>query len=409
MAIIEVTHLTKEYRLGQVTTVADTFKMLAGCLRGQSSRRKNVHKALDDISFTIQEGEVVGIIGPNGAGKSTLLKILSGVTRPTKGRCLVRGKVAPLIEVGAGLVGDLTGRENIYLNAAILGLSRKEIRARFDEIVEFAELAEFIDTPVKRYSSGMKIRLGFSIATNMEADIIVIDEVLAVGDLAFQRKCFDRMELIIKHEGRTVLIVSHNLRHIERLCQRALLLSDGKIKMNGNAREVCEEFYSDNNKTVYAYAQNKKHLKGRIDGSGDIDVRNVYLIDKNGMPIETILPDDPISIKVEFVVKNFIARPEIVVGLHTTDFVYLVSATNGLSGQRPDFGPGEHSVECSFYEHNLMPGVYSVRVAFLGYLGQMLWAGENLRMFRVSPGNLPVASMPQLGLIRPNSCWNYSQ
>ncbi len=262
MAIIEVTHLTKEYRLGQVTTVADTFKMLAGCLRGQSSRRKNVHKALDDISFTIQEGEVVGIIGPNGAGKSTLLKILSGVTRPTKGRCLVRGKVAPLIEVGAGLVGDLTGRENIYLNAAILGLSRKEIRARFDEIVEFAELAEFIDTPVKRYSSGMKIRLGFSIATNMEADIIVIDEVLAVGDLAFQRKCFDRMELIIKHEGRTVLIVSHNLRHIERLCQRALLLSDGKIKMNGNAREVCEEFYSDNNKTVYAYAQNKKHLKG---------------------------------------------------------------------------------------------------------------------------------------------------
>ena len=198
--------------------------------------RPTAFKALDDVSFTVEEGEVVGIIGHNGAGKSTLLKLLSRITVPTSGRVAVKGKVAPLIEVGAGLIGEMTGRENIYLNGAILGMSQRELRKKFDEIVAFAELERFIDTPLKRYSSGMQVRLGFAVATSVEADVLIVDEVLAVGDMAFQRKCFDRMERLIKGMGKTVLLVSHNIRQVERMSTRAMLLSGGRIAAMGDTQ-----------------------------------------------------------------------------------------------------------------------------------------------------------------------------
>ena len=188
--IIEVNHLTKEYQLGHITSlkenVFNTFRRLG---RKPIQQRENF-KALDDVNFTIEQGEVVGIIGHNGAGKSTLLKHLANISKPTKGKVIVRGSVAPLIEVGAGVNPELTGRENIFLNGAILGIPKKIIQQKLDEIIDFSELEQFIDTPVKRYSSGMTVKLGFSIATSMDADILIIDEVLAVGDLAFQRKCF---------------------------------------------------------------------------------------------------------------------------------------------------------------------------------------------------------------------------
>ena len=190
MRIIEINHVSKEYRLGTLTSLKDSARNVVRRLRGQPAIKRTAFKALDDMAFTINEGEVVGIIGNNGAGKSTLLKLLANVTTPTSGTIAVRGKVAPLIEVGAGLVPDLTGTENVFLNATILGISRTDIARKFDEIVSFSELEDFIDTPIKRYSSGMKIRLAFAIATSVDAEILIIDEVLAVGDLAFQRKCF---------------------------------------------------------------------------------------------------------------------------------------------------------------------------------------------------------------------------
>ena len=234
MPIIEVNHVSKEYRLGTLTSLKDSARNIARRLRRQPLTKRKPFKALDDMAFTIDQGEVVGIIGNNGAGKSTLLKLLANVTTPTSGTIAVRGKVAPLIEVGAGLVPDLTGRENVFLNATILGISRADIARKFDEIVSFSELEDFIDTPIKRYSSGMKIRLAFAIATSVDAEILIIDEVLAVGDLAFQRKCFERMENLIKGRGSTVLIVSHNIRQIERMCSRVLLLDHGKVAADGS-------------------------------------------------------------------------------------------------------------------------------------------------------------------------------
>src|SRR6202521_2912429 len=243
MAVIEVNHVTKEFRLGQLHSLKQSALDTIARLRGQSMPERAPFKALDDVDFKVERGEVLGIIGQNGAGKSTLLKMLARISNPTRGSVKVDGTVAPLIEVGAGLAPDLTGRENVYLNGVILGMRRGEIKKRFDEIVAFAELEEFIDTPIKRYSSGMQVRLGFSIATCVVADILIVDEVLSVGDLAFQRKCFDRMEDMIKRQGKTVLLVSHNTRQIERLCSRVILLDRGRVVADGPPGEVCDLFY----------------------------------------------------------------------------------------------------------------------------------------------------------------------
>ena len=264
MSAIEVNHVSKEFRLGQLTSFKDNLTGLMARLKGQPAPQRKVFKALDDIDFKVEPGEVVGIIGQNGAGKSTLLKILSNVVQPTSGSVKVSGKVAPLIEVGAGLIGDLTGRENIYLNGSILGIPRAEIKKKVDEIVAFAELEEFIDTPIKRYSSGMKVRLGFSIATSIEAEILIVDEVLAVGDLAFQRKCFDRMEDVIKGQGRTVLLVSHNIRQVERMCSRVVLLDHGKVLKDGDSGEVCTLFYQRSNDKIHSDSTQEHGSRKRI-------------------------------------------------------------------------------------------------------------------------------------------------
>jgi lipopolysaccharide transport system ATP-binding protein len=204
--------------------------------------KKEEFWALKNVSFNVKRGEVVGIIGANGAGKSTLLKILSQITPPTEGEIILRGRVGSLLEVGTGFHPELTGRENIFLNGAILGMKRKEIAEKFDEIVEFAGIGKFLDTPVKYYSSGMYVRLAFSVAAHMDPDILIIDEVLAVGDAEFQKKCLGKMEEIAKSEGRTILFVSHNIAAITRLCRRTILLKEGKIVKDGPTKEVTDAY-----------------------------------------------------------------------------------------------------------------------------------------------------------------------
>ena len=212
--------------------------------------------ALNDVSFDIQQGDRVGIIGRNGAGKSTLLKILSRITEPTKGEIRIKGRVASLLEVGTGFHPELTGRENVYLNGAILGMSRSEIKRKFDEIVDFAEVEKFLDTPVKRYSSGMYVRLAFSVAAHLEPDILVLDEVLAVGDSHFQKKCLGKMEDVSKNLGRTVLFVSHNMGIVKQLCQKGLILYQGKIAFFGDTGDAIKH-YSNENIIVGRYEINK--------------------------------------------------------------------------------------------------------------------------------------------------------
>jgi lipopolysaccharide transport system ATP-binding protein len=234
--------------------------------------------ALKDINFEIQKGEAVGIIGPNGSGKSTLLKILTGITPPTTGEIRMHGKVASLLEVGTGFHPELTGRENIFLNGAILGMSKKEIAEKFDAIVEFSGVKKFIDTPVKRYSSGMYVRLGFSVAAHMEPDILLVDEVLAVGDAEFQKKCLGKMDEVTKEQNRTILFVSHNMSAIQNLCKKTILLKDGKIEMFGNTKDVIEKYLNTKENL------NKIPLEERKDrkGSGEIKIKNIKITNELG-------------------------------------------------------------------------------------------------------------------------------
>jgi homopolymeric O-antigen transport system ATP-binding protein len=273
---LEVQHVFKKFRRGEVY---DSLRDLIPALGGRLFRPRKTDEltqrefwALRDVSFEVAQGEAFGIIGDNGAGKSTMLKLLSGIMRPTSGRLQVRGRLSALIEVSAGFHQDLTGRENIYLNGTILGLKRDEIRRRFDEIVAFSGLEQFIDTPVKRYSSGMFARLGFSVAAHVDPDVLLVDEVLSVGDYSFQRKCIDRMTQVIER-GTTVIFISHNLRAVGNLCKRSLLLRRGEVTMVGPTSEVL-----------------KKYLEGSerrsLAGNRDIEITDVTIQNTSGPSVE---------------------------------------------------------------------------------------------------------------------------
>ena len=265
--VIQIENISKLYQLGEISTgtLSRDMQRWWARFRGQEDPFKKVGQvndrtkksendivwALKDISFEVKKGEVLGIIGNNGAGKSTLLKILSRVTKPTTGRIRVKGRIASLLEVGTGFHQELTGRENIFLNGAIMGMKKAEIRAKLDEIVAFSGVERYIDTPVKRYSSGMHVRLGFAVAAHLEPEILVIDEVLAVGDAEFQKKCLGKMKDVSEKEGRTVLFVSHNMHAVQRLCHQAILLSAGTVNMVGKTQLICDAYLSQTDYAVH--------------------------------------------------------------------------------------------------------------------------------------------------------------
>lgn len=248
--MIKISDVSKQYRLGAIggTTLRDDLQRLSAKLRKKEDPTRKIGQsvqnygerflALDGVSFEVKRGEAVGIIGHNGAGKSTLLKLITRVTAPTSGYIGLNGRVASMLEVGTGFHSELTGRENIYMNGAILGMSRKEIDEKLEQIIEFSEVRDFIDTPVKRYSSGMYVKLAFSVAAHLDSEIVIMDEVLAVGDMAFQKKCLDKMRDAAKSEGRTVLYVSHNMNTIRRLCDRCVVLNQGKVEYIGDVDEA---------------------------------------------------------------------------------------------------------------------------------------------------------------------------
>jgi lipopolysaccharide transport system ATP-binding protein len=408
MPIIEVSHLTKEYRLGAIHGLKQTLLNTGARLMGKSVPERTLFKALDDVSFSIEQGEVVGIIGHNGAGKSTLLKMLARISTPTSGSVKVNGRIAPLIEVGAGFVPDFTGRENVYLNGAILGMSRQEIAKKFDEIVDFAEMAEFIDTPVKRYSSGMQVKLAFAVATSIESEILIVDEVLAVGDLAFQRKCFDRIEDLIKRRGHTVLLVSHNIRQVERLCTRAIMLDRGRIFADDNKTKVCELFYQQSNTKIATQVAEAAVHNRHVRKTGELELAALTLVDTAGQEVNEAAMDEPLTIRCEFIANRNIEKPEIIVGFHTTDFFYIASMGNGHIENRPNFRQETNIVECKIPNLPLMPGVYAVRVGVLDQNARELFYGEMLKTFPVNSGAIPRSKMSQLGVTHIPTEWAYA-
>lgn len=408
MCIIQVENVIKEYKLGQQTSFKDSVHRVWAHLRGQTSPVRKPFNAIDNISFSVEEGEIVGIIGTNGAGKSTLLKLISGISNSTSGHIAVKGKIAPLIEVGAGLHPELTGRENVFLNASIMGVPRATIKQRFEEIVSFAEIEEFIDTPIKRYSSGMKVRLGFSIATSVNADILVVDEVLAVGDLAFQRKCFDRMEEKIKRQGKTVLMVSHNIRQIERLCTRVIMLDHGKVYSEGKPKEICEQFYKSSNIKISTQAKEQYKNGQNVRMTGEIELNSLSLIDENGNECQEVLCDSPVTIRGIFHSNVEIIDPEIIYGFHTTDMVYIASmGTAHLEGQIY-VAKGENTIDCHIKNLPLAPGIFAIRACVLDkYRREMLY-GETLHIFTVQTDDIPISKRAILGLINIPVVWKYN-
>ena len=274
--IIEVENLSKQYRLGSigVGSLLDDVRAL-GRKVGLNCKAPDPKKdflALDDISFTVNEGEVLGIIGANGAGKSTLLKILSRITEPSSGQAVLRGRVGSLLEVGTGFHGDMTGRENIFLNGSLYGLTTKDINRHFDSIVEFAEVSDFIDTPVKRYSSGMYVRLAFAVAAHLQPEILIVDEVLAVGDAHFQKRCIGKMK-DVSSSGRTVLFVSHQMQAVSNLCTRGMLLEKGKILFSGDTESTIAKYLENN------VISSLKTATDRLDrtGTGEFYLSNIWV------------------------------------------------------------------------------------------------------------------------------------
>ncbi len=295
MKTIKVEGLSKRYRIGKTraNSVRDT---LAGFLRREISLEDRDLWVLNDISFDVADGETLGIIGHNGAGKSTLLKILSRITRPTKGKATIRGRVGSLLEVGTGFHSELTGRENIFLSGAILGMKRAEISSKFDEIVAFSEIEEFLDTPVKHYSSGMYMRLAFSVAAHLEPEILIVDEVLAVGDTSFQKKCLGKMQDISKG-GRTVLFVSHNLHSVSRLCKKALWIEKGAIKNIGPTSEVVSDYLS---KGLNFVPERSWDRPDEAPGGEHARLRSVRCLDDDGKIASTFDIRRPVMIELEY-------------------------------------------------------------------------------------------------------------
>ena len=311
--------------------------------------------AVRDVSFEVERGEALGIIGHNGAGKSTILKLLSNITTPTDGEIRINGRLAALIEVGSGFHPELTGRENIYLNGAILGMARSEISKKLDSIIEFAGVRQFIDTPVKRFSSGMYVRLGFSIAAHLEPDILLLDEVLAVGDASFQKKCLDRISEL-KEAGTTIVFISHDLRAVERLCQRVLLLKRGQIVMNGSAKDVIAAYQND---ATLSSESVEVHKKGETK---EVEIVTLSFLNDNGELNPVFKTGEPMIARIDFDVHQPVSDVVFSVLLFTSDGESHCELTTDFSRDRLSLQPGKGSIEFRTDELGLLPGVYFTSV-----------------------------------------------
>lgn len=417
---IHVEHLGKEYRIGQKAQYSTFRDAITNAATAPfKSFNKKAHPndgqgkfwALKDVSFDIEKGEVVGIIGRNGAGKSTLLKILSRITEPTEGSATIHGRVGSLLEVGTGFHPELTGRENIYLSGAILGMKKSEIDSKFDDIVKFAETEKFLDTPLKHYSSGMQVRLGFAVAAHLEPEILIVDEVLAVGDFAFQKKCLGKMGDISK-DGRTVLFVSHNMNAVEQLCSKGILLDKGSIVQN-----------SDNIKTVINdYLFNQTHINIANEWTNDNNEYNnpwfkplkIYICDENGKSDKVSFSNNSdIRLNIEAEIKEL--APSLTIGYaiydENSNLLYWSYQTDGSEDKWPILKMGICNLTSKIPKLLLNEGTY--RIELIGGLHFSEWLFEPSKkvpcIYLTIKGGLSVSPLwmtKRPGILAPVNEWS---
>jgi len=373
MSVITVENVSKRYLLGKAVdrhaTFRDAITYQLASLRHALTRSQSVAAkskvrdfwALSDVSFAVEPGEVLGIIGRNGAGKSTLLKVLTQITEPTRGRITIRGRIASLLEVGTGFHPELTGRENVFLNGAILGMGKAEIRAKFDEIVAFAEVEEFLDTPVKRYSSGMYVRLAFAVAAHLEPEILVVDEVLAVGDAQFQKKCLGKMGEVATKDGRTVLFVSHNMGAVQTLCSRGIVLSRGAVICDSTVSAAISAYTSAGNGEMGAEFVTTR------DPTCPAQILRATLADKHGEPVSEVEMGRHAFLVVEYVVNRDLRGLVVALLLSKDGMPLLYSYDCDLIEARREFRPdGLYSARVQLPTAMFKEGVYNAAL-LMGY------------------------------------------
>ncbi len=411
--VIRTHGLSKKYRIGAprppyrtlrdtvVEGVAGSLRRLAAAGRPEATDATRALWALRDVSFDVARGATIGIIGRNGAGKSTLLKLFSRITKPTSGWAEINGRVGSLLEVGTGFHQELTGRENIYLNGAILGMRRAEIRRKFDEIVAFAETERFLDTPVKHYSSGMYVRLAFAVAAHLEPEILIVDEVLAVGDAAFQKKCLGKMSEVGK-EGRTVLFVSHNMSAVQALCDRVLVIQGGRVAHDAVAAESIAFYAADS------------ELCGEITRSGDRGRR--FTIDRacllrDGEVATTFRNSEALLLRVECTAREPVAGAQVAFELFTSSGTCLFSSTNqDGTGRKPTLAEGRHLLECRVPLALLRAGRYQIHLSSSVPNLEVLDVAEHTLEFEVLDDSSPLLRLAQArrGLILPLLEWGHT-
>lgn len=345
----------------------------------EKSETKESFWALKDINFEINQGDRVGIIGRNGAGKSTLLKILSRITEPTTGRITIGGRVASLLEVGTGFHPELSGRENIFLNGSILGMARVEIKKKFDEIVAFAEVEKFLDTPVKRYSSGMYVRLAFAVAAHLEPEILIVDEVLAVGDAQFQKKCLGKMEEVSKGEGRTVLFVSHNMGAINSLCNSAILLNNGMIQAQGNTEKITGLYFSGGLKGAGEF------IVGKNSGDEKVIVEKITLKDANGKIQSSFQFGENLTVEIELNALYDFESPYLWIAIKSHRGP-ITNASGLLDGYRTTkLYKGKNIIKCTFLNLPLLPDQYTLHMGIRANDGvTILSDSKDVAVFSIS-------------------------
>jgi ABC-type polysaccharide/polyol phosphate transport system ATPase subunit len=365
---IQLDHVTKRYRAGRSRTIVDLIASSIDQLRGRSSeihsaargRTSATIDALCDVSLDVPRGAGLGIIGRNGAGKTTLLKLISRVTWPTSGTVRVGGHVVSLIELGAGFHPELTGRENVYLGAGLFGLTRREIDRQFDAIVHFADVEPLIDTPMKRYSSGLYARLGFAVAMHSHPDIVLVDEVLAVGDAAFRRRAIEALRRLIA-EGRTVLFISHDMWNVRRLCSEIVWMEEGRIRAHGSAAEMAERYMNEVN--LEALANQSTALQSHRGGTGEIRYVSIDLFDGGGRPASVVTSGDILVVRARYRAGERVASPVFQIAIIDVDTGLVVTTATSSDADGPGDIAGEGVLECRFARLPLRPRHYVLRLS----------------------------------------------